>query len=167
VEAQLDDFDDVMDMVLQRWRAADIAKVDLAWEKIVPLLPDERADVWLDNLQRCVRTGANWSPAFPVVERPAASVATNGSWPKIEDGTTFRVISDTRWNLDTGEVVKTTYRPVTPARARREQRFADVKRLMSSGVRQKDIAVQLGISQATVSHWLRCGINPPRIEGGI
>ena len=140
VDAQMDRFDEVCDAALQRWRAAEIAKIDAAWEKLVPLLPDDRVWDWLDHLSTCVRTGASWSPAFPV-----ADVATHPHVP-----------------LERRRPVMATQRQssgkVTPARARREQRFSDVQRLMSSGVRQKDIAVQLGISQATVSNWIRSGI---------
>ncbi len=148
VEAQLDRFDIVMDMVLQRWRAAEIAKVDLAWEKIVPLLPDDRAWEWLDNLQRCIangKPGTSWSPAFPTTEKKS-------DWPTIDPGMTFSVKSDEKWHIPLSA------QAITPTQERRAARFAMVQRLKRAGFDQVAIATQVGVSQATVSKWLRRGI---------
>jgi hypothetical protein len=151
VEALMDRFDEVMDLALQRWRAAEIAKVDAQWEKLVLILPDDRVWDWLDHLEACVRSGApgdgnaRWSPTFPVAEHVApVNIA-------IKQG------GDTAITVDALKYVHSRA-TLTPARARREQRFADVQRLVLNGARQSDIAEQLGLSQATVSNWVRRGI---------
>jgi len=139
IEAQMDRFDEIMSTAIVRWRAAEIVVVDRAWEKLVPLLPDDRVWDWLDHLAACVNSSLHWSPIFPVADtstKPAVPVEAE------------HIVERTLHN-------KLVIGTLTPARARREARYADVQRLMAGGVRQKDIAVQLGISQATVSSWLR------------
>lgn len=138
-EAQAQRFDDISDVIISRWAASDVARVDAAWSKLYRQLPSDAVSEWLDNLASAALTdGKRWSAAFPV-QRTDTEPHT-----PIERGAVAR------HRQPTGKS--------TPARERRAQLFRDVQRLRKSNVRQVDIANQLGISQATVSQWLRKGV---------
>ena len=53
----------------------------------------------------------------------------------------------------------------TARQAHREQRFAEIKRLAARGLSNRQVAERVGVSTATVRHWLRHDQLPPERRG--
>jgi|SRR5665213_779697 len=141
-------WDEITDWMLQRWRAADIARADAAWDHIYGQTGSD-VDHWLDNLSLCIKQGTTWSATYPV-----PSVATAPYVP-MDTGHITRTLSKLTVAIhrQSGGSIK-----VTPARARREALYEQVCKLSAAGAKQTEIARQLNIAQPTVSLWLRRGI---------